>query len=314
MTCYVCGSQMPEGARFCPVCGRFYPPSEAPVEVAHTNEPVVDADPAPAEPIPEFIEDCGGIPEDFVEVIQEELPRKKKKRAVLVPTLIMAAMFTIGSVLFFLFPSSPSDPADPAETTSPVAGQAPEESTPSGKPQLPSQNKGQSGGNRAEDFVPTDADCFQMTSAGLIFLLHEYDGGAVLVIPEEIDGVAVTSIAPNGFAGCEGVTTLILPDTLEFIGDGAFAGCNDLRGIWIPDSVRQIGDGAFQNCIGLESVAIQSGVESIGENAFAGCAKLLYFFYDGSYADWRELYNEYVTPFTYVTCVDGDYYHGVKMP
>lgn len=303
MTCYVCGSQMPEEARFCPMCGRYYPPTSAPVAASEPAEI-----PEVAEDLTAPLPDCGGIPVPPIELFPEEQPKRKKRKAVLIPVIIMAVLMTFGSIVFFLLPSPKPESADP---TTPAVGQPPQETESATRPQNPGKDEESF---RSDDFIPTDESCFLMTDEGLTFLPHKYKGGAVLVIPEEVGGVKVTAIAPDGFTGCEGVTTLILPDTLETVGDRAFAYCAELRGIWFPDSVRTIGEGAFLGCIGLEAVSIPGGMESIGTDAFTGCAKLLYFFYDGYYNDWLELYNAYVTPFTAVSCLDGDYYHGVKTP
>jgi hypothetical protein len=224
----------------------------------------------------------------------------------------MSVMLIIGTICFFLLRGKPETTPD---ETKPAMEETIKETLPlpSGKDDGQRPGNSQSPGLRSDEFVPSSDDCFEITKNGLVFLADRYDGGAVLVIPEEISGIKVTAIAPGGFADCQGVSTLILPDTLETIGAGAFAGCADLRGIWLPDSVRFVGENAFRDCIGLESVSVPGGIEIIASGAFTGCAKLFYFFYDGSYEQWLDLYNEYVTPFTSVTCQDGDYYHGVQI-
>ena len=55
------------------------------------------------------------------------------------------------------------------------------------------------------------------------------------------------------------------------IGDFAFSGCNGITSVTIPDSVTSIEDGAFFLCSGLTRVTIPNGVTSIGENAFEYC-------------------------------------------
>lgn len=42
----------------------------------------------------------------------------------------------------------------------------------------------------------------------------------------------------------------------------------------IPDSVTSIGESAFRNCASLESVVIPNSVVSIGDSAFFGCESL----------------------------------------
>lgn len=67
---------------------------------------------------------------------------------------------------------------------------------------------------------------------------------------------------------------LVLPDTLQSIGDGTFTGCTGLKSVVIPDSVTGIGDGAFRGCVNLEQLQIGNGVQTIGEDAFEGCTQL----------------------------------------
>ena len=67
---------------------------------------------------------------------------------------------------------------------------------------------------------------------------------------------------------------LVIPNSVESIGDYTFRNCTGLTSITIPDSVTSIGDNAFQSCIGLTSVTIGNTVTKIGECAFDSCTGL----------------------------------------
>lgn len=67
---------------------------------------------------------------------------------------------------------------------------------------------------------------------------------------------------------------LVLPSTVNKIGDGAFCGWSDLTGIEIPNSVTSIGALAFCECESLTGVKIPGSVESIGSIAFCECENL----------------------------------------
>ena len=56
-------------------------------------------------------------------------------------------------------------------------------------------------------------------------------------------------------------------DGLMAIGHEAFNGCSHLRTVVLPDSLRFIGDLAFNSCP-LDSLSIPSGMESMGSNPF----------------------------------------------
>ena len=84
----------------------------------------------------------------------------------------------------------------------------------------------------------------------------------------------VTSIGFSAFWGCDGLTSVTIPNSVTFIGDEAFYGCSRLRSIMIPNSVTSIGDEAFDSCDNLTSVTIPNSVTSIGDNAFRFCRRL----------------------------------------
>ena len=69
-------------------------------------------------------------------------------------------------------------------------------------------------------------------------------------------------------------TELVIPSTVEEIGDGAFTGKTSLTKVTIPDSVKVIGDNAFQNCTALATVELNStsGLVELGNYAFANTA------------------------------------------
>ena len=62
---------------------------------------------------------------------------------------------------------------------------------------------------------------------------------------------------------------IILPSTVETIGDFAFCQCTSLTEITIPDSVTSIGASAFWECTNLTNIIVGENVESIGVSAFS---------------------------------------------
>ena len=68
--------------------------------------------------------------------------------------------------------------------------------------------------------------------------------------------------------------SIIIPDGVTSIGEGAFDGCSSLESIVIPDGVTEIGKYAFCGCSSLESIVIPDGVTSIGDKAFSYCSSL----------------------------------------
>jgi len=95
-----------------------------------------------------------------------------------------------------------------------------------------------------------------------------------VVIPDEIEGLPVTSIGGSAFSACGGLTSITILDSVTSIGDGAFAGCLNLNSVTILDSVTSIGEGAFMVCPRLTSINIPDSVTSIGGGAFVDCSML----------------------------------------
>ncbi len=70
-----------------------------------------------------------------------------------------------------------------------------------------------------------------------------------------------------------GITGVIIPPTLKYIGFGAFLNCHNLSNVVMPEGVRTIGEAAFGGCERLSEVSIPESVTSIGKDAFAGCCE-----------------------------------------
>lgn len=119
-----------------------------------------------------------------------------------------------------------------------------------------------------------------------------------LVIPNEIDGYRVTSVArprtikhndklksvtipdsvlfieDGAFKDCTGLEHVEIPNSVLTVGKDAFKGCRALKSVVLPNGLKKMGEGVFENCISLTSVSVPSSITSVSRNAFKGCAKL----------------------------------------
>ena len=83
---------------------------------------------------------------------------------------------------------------------------------------------------------------------------------------KEIRGASYSS--PSAFSGTS-IKSVVLPKSLEKIGDGAFYDLKGLAEISIPENVTSIGNEAFYNT-GLTSIDLPANLKTIGRFAFSG--------------------------------------------
>lgn len=319
MYCSQCGARCPEGARFCHICGSMLYQASVlsdPAQTGHEqalSQSVPDTTPfaMPEEPAAQPFQEaeeastdqpdegpaleaqepsCQTEPEEPLTDLPEEIPIPTSqewedapipgseeqdgagKRSVRTALLVLLAMLLIGTLCHFLL----------------------------GSPEL-----------SQAAIVDPQVDWLAVTADGaLSFQAGQYTGGTQLTVPDSLCGVPVTALADQCFAGAGDLVWIQLPTTLEAIGPSAFARCTALRGVYVPGGVTEIGSYAFESCTSLEAISIPATVTSISQTAFENCPKLRYIFFDGTYSQWAELYNQFITPYTFVFCTDGTYVQG----
>ena len=106
----------------------------------------------------------------------------------------------------------------------------------------------------------------------------------------------ITNIPAGLFAGCTGIESIEIPDTVTKILSAAFAdssiksvkigsglteingsafdGCKNLAEINLPEALTSIGQYAFQNCINLGTIDFPESLIEINGHAFYGCNSL----------------------------------------
>ena len=104
----------------------------------------------------------------------------------------------------------------------------------------------------------------------------DYSGD--IIIPSEVTyggkTYNVTGISQYAFAWCSKLTSVVIPNTVDYIPGYAFQYCTGLTSISIPNSVTEIGHYAFRNCTHLENITIPNLVTKIDVNVFRGCTRL----------------------------------------
>lgn len=128
----------------------------------------------------------------------------------------------------------------------------------------------------------------------------QIEGGRLVKCTQEYGTIrvpyGVTEIGEGAFEGVKS-RLIMLPETVEIIGERAFSRCEYLMTVVFPSSLKTIGKGAFENCYilyladlsktgvevipddafrnsGLNFIHFPSGLREIGESAFEDCEEL----------------------------------------
>lgn len=100
------------------------------------------------------------------------------------------------------------------------------------------------------------------------------ESATIVVIPDEIEGLPVTSIEERAFEHYKNLISVNIPNTVTKIGNWSFNGCSGLTSIEIPDSVKTIGGMAFWKCNNLKSLKISNSITRIERDTFYYCSSL----------------------------------------
>ena len=132
--------------------------------------------------------------------------------------------------------------------------------------------------------IETDEFVFQLITYGANNGTYRVRKGTLIsgpvTIPATYNGIPVTEIGgandnwDNGAFAKTDITSIIIPNSVNTIGNNAFENCNNLSSIVIPMGVISIGRETFRGCYNLNSITIAESVKSIGTWAFAYCESL----------------------------------------
>lgn len=105
---------------------------------------------------------------------------------------------------------------------------------------------------------------------------NSYSGALVIPATVAHDGKTYTVVGLGKYSvrNSVGVTSVQLPEGLQYIGMGAFSKCDGLTSVAVPNSVTKLDNFAFNDCPNLASVTLGTGLETIGASCFYGDIKL----------------------------------------
>jgi len=88
-----------------------------------------------------------------------------------------------------------------------------------------------------------------------------------VIIPATYLGYPVTSIGCEAFAGCNGITNIVIPDSITDIGIEAFVDCMGLTSVAIPASVVTMEICPFMECFNLTNISVDSSNQYFASSA-----------------------------------------------
>ena len=87
-----------------------------------------------------------------------------------------------------------------------------------------------------------------------------YEGSETsLVIPQELNGTAVTAIGPSACQANNALTELTIRDGMVSLGDYAFRRCASLTKVTLPATLTEIGMNPFEGCASLTDLTVSEG-------------------------------------------------------
>ena len=147
-------------------------------------------------------------------------------------------------------------------------------------------------------------------------------------IPSSLRSVTVTggNILYGAFYGCSMLTSVIIGDGAESIGNSAFWGCTGLTSVTIGNSVESIVKGAFSGCSSLESITIpfvgdvadKTSSDTyqyplgliFGTESYTGGTRVMQYYYDSSTFSTKSAYYYIPSSLRSVTVTGGEILYG----
>lgn len=113
-----------------------------------------------------------------------------------------------------------------------------------------------------------------LDQAGEAFIAGALGQARELEIPPELEGLRVTTILYEAFAGMAQLERVTIPDSVTHIGNEAFRDCSALTRVSIPAGVRELGQGIFRGCSSLRQAQLPLCPPFGGDGMFSGCSAL----------------------------------------
>jgi hypothetical protein len=119
---------------------------------------------------------------------------------------------------------------------------------------------------RSEADAATSASDFKIEGTTLV----KYTGtDQTVIVPDTVDTIGETAFEEN-----TNIKKVTLPSSVKKIDAYAFWGCDNLETVILGSGLTAIDDYAFANCKGLKSMTVPENIKSIGIYSFEDCVNL----------------------------------------
>ena len=104
-------------------------------------------------------------------------------------------------------------------------------------------------------------------SSSVFYNLYCYWNGDFIFGPD-------VEFVPTHLCQWSRMKKVVLPEGVQWIGQGAFMGNNKLETVVLPSSLTAIYQQAFQNCSKITRIVLPDGMTAVSSSCFAGCTTL----------------------------------------
>ncbi len=109
-----------------------------------------------------------------------------------------------------------------------------------------------------------------------------------------LDPETKLSGAVSFFEGCSSLTTVVLPK-IKYVAVDMFMNCTSLKVITIPEGTEELNIHAFRGCTSLQRMNLPASLTEIDEECAPDSTKLSEIYYAGTVAQWKDLWNDYLS-------------------
>ena len=104
-----------------------------------------------------------------------------------------------------------------------------------------------------------------------------YIGTYLLCADQSLEGDVIIKdgtkyLSEFAFQGCDRITSVSIPQSVECISSGVFSGCTNLKNVVFPYNITELYGEMFYNCTSLESVTLPKNLVEFEPYLFYGCS------------------------------------------